>query len=180
LRKPSEVRVRIDIRPGDSAWEVAGPLLNAVWPPEVVATLPWGHLVTAHADRRVMVVDGGELVSHIGLFLRSCDWDGREVQIGGIGGVVTAERQRGFGFASAGMKAAIEALAGEHHVDFGMLFCEPRNTAFYERLGWHAFGGTVFAEQPDGRIHHDSVAPFVYDIELAPRDGTIDLRGLPW
>ncbi len=172
--------MRIDIRPGDAAWEVAGPLLNAVWPPDLVASLPWGHLVTAHADFRVLVTDDGELVSHVGLFVRSCDWDGRLVRVGGIGGVATAERQRRFGFASAAMKTAVSSLARDHDADFGLLFCEDHNIAFYRGLGWHAFRGTIFAEQPEGRIHHNSVAPFVHDFKLKPRDGTIDLRGLPW
>ena len=172
--------MRIDIRPGDAAWEVAGPLLNAVWPPDLVASLPWGGLATAHADFRVLVTHDGELVSHVGLFIRSCDWDGRIVRVGGIGGVATAEPQRGLGFASAGMKAAIAALARDHEVDFGLLFCEEHNVAFYRGLGWHSFHGTVFAEQPEGRIHHNSVAPLVYDVKLSARAGVIDLRGLPW
>lgn len=172
--------MRIDIRPGDAAWEVAGPLLNAVWPPDLVASLPWGDLVTAHADVRVLVTHDGELVSHVGLFIRGCDWDGRQVRVGGIGGVATSERQRGHGFASAGMTAAITALARDHAIDFGLLFCEEHNIAFYRGLGWQPFDGTVFAEQPEGRIHHNSVAPFVYDLKLAPRAGVIDLRGLPW
>jgi len=172
--------VRIDIRPGDAAWEVSGPLLNAVWPPELVATLPWGHLKTAHADFRVLVTHDGELVSHVGLFLRVCDWDGRRVQVGGIGGVATAGRQRGLGFASAGMKAAVSSLARDHDVDFGLLFCEDHNIPFYRGLGWRAFNGPIYAEQPEGRIHHNAVAPFVYDLKLAPRHGVIDLRGLPW
>jgi predicted GNAT family N-acyltransferase len=102
------------------------------------------------------------------------------VHVGGIGGVVTAEQQRGLGVASAGMRTAVTTLQREHDVDFAMLFCEDHNVAFYRSLGWQPFGGTVFAEQPEGRIHHDSVAPFVHDLKLAPRAGTIDLRGLPW
>jgi len=172
--------VRIDIRPGDAAWEVAGPLLKAVWPADLVATLPWGHLATAHADHRVLVIDDGELVNHVGLFLRDCDWNGRTVRVGGIGGVVTVERQRGFGFGSAGMKAAVTALQRDHDVDFGLLFCEPHNYAFYRALGWQPFSGKVFADQPEGRIQHTAVAPFVHDLKLAPRDGVIDLCGLPW
>jgi predicted acetyltransferase len=102
------------------------------------------------------------------------------VSVGGIGGVATSERQRGFGFGSAGMKAAVAALRRDHDVDFGMLFCEELNFAFYRALGWHPFLGSVFANQPDGRIRHNSVAPFVHDFKLAPREGVIDLRGLPW
>ncbi len=128
----------------------------------------------------ILVTDNGELVSHVGLFLRNCDWDGRLVRVGGIGGVATAEPQRRLGFASVGMKAAIAALTRDHDVDFGLLFCEAHNIAFYRGLGWQPFGGTVLAEQPEGRIHHNSVAPFVYDLKVAPRTGVIDLRGLPW
>jgi hypothetical protein len=78
------------------------------------------------------------------------------------------------------MKAAMAAMARDHDVDFGLLFCEDHNIAFYRRLGWQRFNGTVFAEQPEGRIHHNSVAPFVHDLKQAPREGVIDLRGLPW
>ena len=172
--------MRIDIRPGDSAWEVAGPLLNAVWPPEIVATKAWGKLATAPADRRILVFDEGELVSHAGLFNRRGAWNGRDVRIGGVGGVATAERYRRRGYASAAMKVAIEALRGDDDSEFGLLFCEQHNVAFYRRLGWQPFEGSVFAEQPQRHIHHSSVAALVYDISIAPRDGTIDLRGLPW
>ena len=172
--------MRIDIRPGDSAWEVAGPLLHAVWPAEVVAARPWGRLATAHADRRVLVIHDGELVSHAGLFSRIGKWEGRRVRIGGIGGVATLERHRRLGFASAGMKAAVEALRRDDGAEFGMLFCEPHNLAFYRRLGWQSFDGEVFAEQPEGRIRHNSVVPLVFDMTLAVRGGVIDLHGLPW
>jgi aminoglycoside 2'-N-acetyltransferase I len=180
VARPERASVRIDIRPGDAAWEVAGPLLHAVWPPETVATLPWGHLATAHADRRVLVTQDRELVSHIGLFIRACDWGDCSVRIGGIGGVATSARHRGRGFASAGMKRAIDVLRRDHDADFGMLFCEDHNIAFYRGLGWQPFSGTVFADQPTGRIQHTVVAPMVYAMRLWPRGGLIDLRGLPW
>jgi len=180
VAQPERSSVRIDIRPGDAAWEVAGPLLHAVWPPETVATLPWGHLATAHADRRVLVTDDGELVSHVGLFDRICDWGGRSVRVGGIGGVATSAQHRGRGYASAGMKRAAEVLLRDHDADFAMLFCEDHNLAFYRGLGWRSFSGTVFADQPAGRIQHHVITPLVYDMRLAPRGGLIDLRGLPW
>jgi aminoglycoside 2'-N-acetyltransferase I len=42
--------MRIEIRPGDAAWEQAAPLFSAVWPPEQRATFSWAHVVWANAE----------------------------------------------------------------------------------------------------------------------------------
>ena len=174
--------MRIDINPGDPSWEAAETLLDIVWPPHVIETIVWRDVVWAHADRRVMVREDASphgLVCHVGLFGRNALWNDRSVTIGGIGGVATHPDKRGSGLATAAMTAAMECYAREHR-DFGVLFCEPCNFAFYRSLGWHQFEGEVIAEQPQGRIRFDLMATFVYDMKLAPRGGTIDLRGLPW
>ena len=69
-----------------------------------------------------------------------------------------------------------------HHeaVQFGLLFCEPHNFAFYQSRGWHPFTGEVYAEQPEGRVRFEAMAPFVFDFSRKPRQGVIDLCGLPW
>ena len=63
---------------------------------------------------------------------------------------------------------------------FALLFCEPHNEAFYAARGWHAFKGEVHAEQPGGKIRFEAMAPYVFDFTRKPRDGIIDLCGLPW
>ena len=176
------VSMRIDISPGNSSWEAVEKLLDIVWPDDVVATLAWRDVKWAHADQRVMVREDApphELVCHVGLFMRTALWNDREVTIGGIGGVATHPGKRGSGFATAGMQTAVQWFAREDK-DFAVLFCEPHNYAFYRNLGWHQFEGDVFAEQPQGRVRFEAMAPFVYDLKLAPRGGIIDLRGLPW
>ena len=56
---------RIEIEDGRAGWPRAAPLLEAVWPPEVVAALPWKDVVWAPADRRVLVFDcAGEIIGH--------------------------------------------------------------------------------------------------------------------
>ena len=66
-------------------------------------------------------------------------------------------------------------------VKFALLFCEPHNSAFYEKLGWQTFNGTVYAEQPSsGRATFDAMLPYVFKIKRLLREGTIDLCGLPW
>ena len=42
------------------------------------------------------------------------------------------------------------------------------------------FKGEVYAEQPQGRVRFEAMAPFVFDFTRKPRDGVIDLCGLPW
>lgn len=176
------VSMRIDISPGNPSWEAAEKLLDLVWPDHVMETIVWRDVVWAHADRRVLVSDDAaphEPVCHVGLFERSALWNDKAVTIGGIGGVATHPGRRGSGFATAAMRAAVQCFAREEK-DFVVLFCEPHNYEFYRRLGWHRFEGELFAEQPRGRIRFDLMATFVHDLRLAPRAGTIDLRGLPW
>ena len=174
--------MRIDISPGNPSWEAAEKLLDLVWPDEVVATLAWRDVVWDNAERRIMVREDApphELVCHVGLFARQVLWNDTEATIGGIGGVGTHPARRKSGLASEAMKLAV-ACFGREAKDFALLFCEPHNFAFYRNLGWHRFEGDVFVEQPQGRIRFEAMTPFVYHLRLAPRDGTIDLRGLPW
>lgn len=173
--------VRIEVQPGDAAWEVARPLFNAVWPPEVRATFSWAHVVWANAERRVLVWnDANELVCHVGFYSRPAKWDGLAVKIGGIGGVITRQDSRKQGHASTAIRLAVDDMKENDGADFALLFCEPHNFAFYRGLGWRRFTGDVFAEQPEGRVRFDVMAPFVFDLRLSPQSGVLDLCGLPW
>lgn len=173
--------IEIEILSGDAAWPAAQPLLAVVWPPDIVKTLPWGNVVWARADLRVLIAtEAGDTVCHVGIFRRAAIWNGRKVRIGGLGGVATRDDHRRRGYASVAIDAAVQTLRDERTIDFGLLFCEPHNVAFYKARGWHAFEGEVFAEQPGGRIRFEATAPFVFDLRLKPRRGTIDLCGLPW
>jgi hypothetical protein len=172
---------RIEIIPAAEGWRYAGPLIRAIWPPEVVATLPWHGVTWGTPDWRVLAFDAaGVPIAHTGITLREAEWDGRPVRIGGIGGVVTRADGRRRGIASTVMRRAMQELANTHRRDFGLLFCEPRHAPVYVKLGWQQFAGEVFATQPGGRVRFDVTDPYVLDLALAPRTGTFDLRGLPW
>jgi aminoglycoside 2'-N-acetyltransferase I len=172
---------RVAITSGSDGWPRAQPLLQAVWPPEVVATLPWKDVVWAHASRRVLVFnEAGDIIGHVGVFLRDVTWDARPVKIGGIGSVATREDYRRQGVASAAMRAAARYMCDDHSVDFGLLFCEVRHAPVYEQLGWRRFDGEVFAMQPGGRVRFNVTRAYVLDMNLAPRHGMLDLCGLPW
>ena len=101
-------------------------------------------------------------------------------KIGGIGGVITRQGSRNKGYASAAMRVAVAHMKEKDGADFGLLFCEPHNFAFYRGLDWRQFAGPVFAEQPAGRVRFDVMAAFVFDLRHSPQDGALDLCGLPW
>jgi aminoglycoside 2'-N-acetyltransferase I len=173
--------IEIDILNGNTSWPLAEPLFNAVWPPDVVARLAWAGIVFAHADLRVLVqAEPDHVVCHVGLYRREVTWNGRKVRAGGIGGVLTREDSRRRGYASMALDAAIQTLRDEGATDFAMLFCEPHNVAFYAGRGWKPFKGEIYCEQPGGRVRFTAIAPYVYGLKRAPREGTIDLCGLPW
>ncbi len=174
--------IEIDVLNGDASWTLAEPLLNAVWPAQEVEKLPWGHIQWAHADLRVLIdAPEGGLACHVGIYFRTAAWNGRKFQIGGIGGVSTRPDCRRRGYASIALDAAVRTLRDHEAVQFALLFCEPHNFAFYRSRGWHPFAGEIYAEQPDGKIRFEVMAPFVFDLNRrAPRLGTIDLCGLPW
>jgi aminoglycoside 2'-N-acetyltransferase I len=173
--------IEIDVLNGDASWSQVEPLMKAVWPRHVTEKLPWGHIEWAHADLRVLIdAPEGGLGCHVGIYFRTVTWNGRKVHIGGIGGVSTRADCRGRGYATLALDAAIQTMRANETVKFAMLFCEPHNVGFYEARRWHPFTGEVYCEQPVGRIRFEAMAPFVFDIGRAPRQGTIDLCGLPW
>ena len=172
--------LRIDIRPGDDSWREIQPLVAVVYPPEVLATIVWRDVTWANADERVLVHHGERLVSVVGLYRRAGRHDGVSVRMGGIGGVMTHPEHRRRGFASAGMAEARRLFASQA-IDFGLLFCEPKNLRFYGALGWSAFPGDVIVEQPAGRGPFTLMATMVLGCARAnPAGGVIDLCGLPW
>jgi aminoglycoside 2'-N-acetyltransferase I len=173
--------IEIDVLNGNSSWKRTEPLHNAVFGREIVEKLPWDHIVWAHADLRVLIdAPEGGLACHVGITFRTIDWNGHDIHVGGIGGVMTREDCRRRGYASIALDAAIQTMRANDAVRFALLFCEPHNVAFYRARDWHAFEGEVYCEQPDGRIRFEAMAPFVFDIRRAPRQGVIDLKGLPW
>jgi len=178
--KSKKMSIEIDIATGDSSWPAVQPLISTGWPPDLVKTLPWGHLTFAKADLRVMIELDGDVVCHAGITRRTGTWNGRKAVIGGIGSVATREDCRRRGYATLAINAAIHTLTEERATDFGMLFCEPHHAPFYEKLGWQTFNGTVYAEQPGGRAPFTAMMPYVFRIKRLLREGTIDLCGLPW
>jgi GNAT superfamily N-acetyltransferase len=174
--------IEIEILNGDRSWSRAEALFEQVWPQAGMEKLSWGHVKWAHADLRVLIeTDDDALACHVGIYFRTVTWNGQKVHIGGIGGVATRADCRRRGYASIALEAAAQTMRDHDAAQFALLFCEPHNFEFYQSRRWQPFTGAVYAEQPEGRIHFEVMAPFVLDLKRrAPTLGTLDLCGLPW
>jgi aminoglycoside 2'-N-acetyltransferase I len=162
-----------------------GPLVERLFAQsstEEEADAAWRHVTWADPDLRVLIdAPDGELACHAGIFFRTVTWNGQQVHIGGIGQVATRRECRRRGYASIALEAAVHTMRDHDAAQFALLFCEPPNFEFYQSRGWHRFTGTVDAEQPEGRIRFEAMAPMVLDLKRrAPTLGTLDLCGLPW
>jgi predicted acetyltransferase len=176
------VSIEIEVVSGEEGWAQAESLLDTVWPQAEMERLSWGHVKWADADLRVLIeTEDGALACHTGIFFRTVTWNGQKVHIGGIGGVATHPACRRRGYASIALNAAVQTMRDHDAAQFALLFCEPHNFEFYQARGWQRFDGAIYAEQPQGRIRFEVMAPFVLDLKRrAPTLGTLDLCGLPW
>jgi hypothetical protein len=172
--------MRTELVDGDGSWQHVEPLEDLVYPPELLETIVWRHVQWAHADKRVLVWDGDTLICHVGIYLRSGLHDGAPVRIAGIGGVQTHPGRRREGTAAAALARASVFMRDEYGFDFGLLFCEPHNDGFYQRVGWEKFGGIVLAEQQSKSSPFTLMGTHLLRGRILPRSGTIDLCGLPW
>lgn len=166
--------IEIDIRTGDAGWPAARELITSIWPQS-------GPIEWAQPDLRVMIEEQDHgVVSHVGIYRRLGTWKGRRARIGGIGGVCTHPDFRRRGYAGMALTAAVQTLRDERVSDFILLVCEPHNFGFYEARGWQPFAGDFYVEQKGARVRFEAMSPYVFDMRYRPRDGEIDLCGLPW
>ena len=156
-------------------------LRAAVYPPEVIETLPGRFFSWAAPQWSILLWDQDELATRVGLLKREILSDGVKKSIGGIGGVMTHPAKQGQGLASQAMQEAFKQFDTNLKVSFALLFCRPHLIEFYQRLSWRPFQGKVFVEQPQGKIEFSMNGAMVIDVrEQAPLNCTLDLNGLPW
>src|SRR5512138_699844 len=106
-------------------------LRGAVYPPEVLATLPGTQFEWTVPQWSVLVWDHDELVSRVGLITREILSNGETKLIGGIGGVMTHPQKQGKGYASQAMREAATIFDSQFGVAFALLFCRPQLVKFY-------------------------------------------------
>ena len=130
-------------------------------------------------DYHFITEEGGRALSYVGVVKTSVNVGGREVTVGGVGGIVTRPEARGRHLVHAAMRRVSEFICRDLGAEFGALFCLPRLTPFYERQGWSVVGNEVEIEGVDGR------AVWPYRMMFRPcgdREwpaGRVEV-GLPW
>jgi GNAT superfamily N-acetyltransferase len=157
-------------------------MFKAVYPPEENADWPGRHIEWVGSDWCARVRgESGELVSHVGIILREASYDGQPVLVGGVGGVATHPAARRKGYATLGIKKAVEFFSEEVHVDCALLVCRPGLMEYYSQLGWREFDGQLLVRQ------HGELVEFTFNRVMtlgigseAPKTGVIDLQGPPW
>lgn len=154
----------------------------AVYPPETRDRRSSRRIAWTETDRIVPVADpGGSPVSMAGLLVRPARHDRKPVRIGGLGNVKTHPEARRQGYAEAALRESRRFLQEQDGLDFALLFCRAHNVPFYGKRGWQGFRGAVLVAQPQGAIRFTAYEVMCQDLERpAPKDGTLDLCGLPW
>jgi predicted GNAT family N-acyltransferase len=131
-------------------------------------------------DWHVLVRVLGKLVSHVEIVERIAQVDGRAVELGGIGGVMTLTEWRGRGLSSVGMQAAQGFMCEKLGVEFGLLLCDREIVPFYEKLGWTEEEGPLVYDQPHGKVTLEDVFMVYACSEESWPGGLVDLCGYPW
>ena len=165
----------------DTQKESLKQLRTAVYPTAMLATLIGKQVTWMSPQWSILVWDGDELVSRVGLVVREIISNGEPKVIGGIGGVLTHPERQDKGHATETMREAVRLFNQDLKVAYGLLFCGSRLIEFYKRLQWKPFEGQVFVQQLRGKIEFSANNAMVLDVkEQAPLNGLLDLNGLPW
>ena len=161
-----------------------GELNATVHPPETVASWQGRSIEWASAQWRMIYWDeAGQALSHVGIVLRTGEANGKQVMIGGVGGVMTRPNARRQGLASKAINLAVEFFL-KQRTDFGLLVCETKLVPFYERLHWRCYGDELLVTQHGKKSLFTFNRPMIHSVCIdGPSVGAIsaiDLQGPPW
>lgn len=158
-------------------------LSSAVFPPEVMENLPGRTIEWSPRQWSVIVWndDRTQALGHAKIVVRLGRYNGQDLRIGGIGGVMTHPLHRRRGYASAALSRCLEFFRDGVEIDVGLLVCEPALLPFYSRKGWREFTGKLLVTQRGNPEIFTFNTPMTFPIrcQIAP-SGTIDLLGPPW
>ncbi|HVT04414.1 MAG TPA: GNAT family N-acetyltransferase [Thermoanaerobaculia bacterium] len=106
----------------------------------------------------------------------------RELEVGGLGGVVTRPEYQRRGYARQLLERASNFMRGELGLDHALLFCLDRMRPFYEELGWKPIRAPVSFLNKNQEIDIPTgLNAMSIDFgEARWPEGTIQLRSLPW
>jgi len=122
------------------------------------------------------------LVGHVGIVLRTVQWNGRNIPAAGIQNLAVAPSMRGTGLSRTLMMEAM-AEAGRRGVPFGLLFCVPGLERFYASLGWQCCNVPVTMRDEKGLPAPIPARNIAMALSLGPAPipkGPLDLMGRDW
>ncbi|WP_460234344.1 GNAT family N-acetyltransferase [Aurantivibrio plasticivorans] len=138
---------------------------NLIWRPKDL------HLVMYQQDMPV---------SKCGLLRQTIRVGSHDLEVAGIGGVVTAPECQNQGFATQLIDEALRFVETEWLLSVSALFCRNELVPFYQQLGWKGAEREVMIVQPHGSVR----APMNFLVyEVAPGSwpgGAVELGCLPW
>lgn len=129
--------------------------------------------------------DDGTMVAHLDFERRVIRVGGREVLVAGVGEVATYPEWQRKGLGRRLMLELRAILSTEIPVPFAFLNCLEAVAGFYTRVGWHRMSQTTRErDRVTGMWTEHTVPsmvlPATAPIEAWPKQGLIDLCGLPW
>lgn len=113
---------------------------------------------------RVLAIEQGEVIGVVELFRRQIVFDGETLSLGGVGGVVTAEKRRRRGVATALLKMGMEDFRAQNF-DLAFLCADVNNPAMvklYGRVGFVPLGKPYVYRGESGAEyveHNGMIAP---------------------
>ena len=107
------------------------------------------------------------------------------VLVAGIGAVAILPDWQGQGAGRQLLAAVKTILANNAMADFGFLQCRDDVTGFYEKSGFHRIPQPVRSFDPDRLVWQTDdtatlILPVALPLQAWPRDGIVDLMGMPW
>lgn len=128
---------------------------------------------------QLVLYEGDEPVSTCGLLKLTVQVALQDLQIGGIGGVVTPLVHQNKGYAGQVLQEAKRIFAQEWMLDAGMLFCRENLVPFYQGRGWQRLDTPVKIFQPSGMM--DCPTPvMVCPLTQSWPAGAVTVDSLPW
>ena len=160
-------------------------LLTAAFPKYAnlwIAADSWG----GPLEYRLLLRDlTGRLVGHLGFSRRVIEIGGKRRLIAGIGTVAILPDMQGQGLGMRLLGELRIVLRRDVPVEFGFLQCRDAVVGFYERAGFTRIKQTVRSFHPDQRRWQmDDAAAMILPAgptaDTWPKDGIVDLMGMPW
>ncbi len=140
----------------------------------------WDKMVYAESQWFVIGTFNKRIIGQVGVLKREISVGENPLWTGGIHGVVTDPEHRCRGVASVLMGRSVDFIRDALNLSFGLLTCNPRLEAFYNKLGWKTAKEPCVFEQPDGPRSCGGLTMIIECGSKPWPEGRIDLRGLPW